>query len=102
MTTTALSVHQPYADLILSGAKTVEYRSWYTHHRGPLLICATQRPCVGHAIGIAICIVDLVECNMDADGDFEWILENPRPVPGFGVKGRQKLYQVGLPADLHL
>lgn len=36
----ALSVRQPWASLIASGAKTIELRSWSTTHRGDLLIAA--------------------------------------------------------------
>lgn len=38
----ALSVHQPWADLIARGHKTIETRGYARKHRGPLLICATQ------------------------------------------------------------
>jgi len=41
----ALTIHQPYASMIAAGIKRVEYRSWRTHHRGPLLIhAATKKP----------------------------------------------------------
>ena len=30
----ALSLHQPYAELILQGRKTIETRTWRTAHRG--------------------------------------------------------------------
>lgn len=32
----AISIKQPWAELILSGKKDVEVRSWATHYRGPL------------------------------------------------------------------
>jgi hypothetical protein len=35
-----LSVRQPWAELIASGRKTLEIRSWTTRYRGPLVICA--------------------------------------------------------------
>jgi hypothetical protein len=38
----ALSIRQPWADLILSGQKTLELRSWSVSHRGPLAIHASQ------------------------------------------------------------
>ncbi|MFN5288139.1 MAG: ASCH domain-containing protein [Planctomyces sp.] len=38
----ALSIRQPFASLIAAGKKTVELRTWYTHYRGPLLICAAK------------------------------------------------------------
>lgn len=36
----AISIEQPYAQLILDGRKTIENRSWTTSYRGPLAICA--------------------------------------------------------------
>ncbi len=38
----AVSVHQPFAFAILHLGKSVENRSWRTHHRGPLLIHASK------------------------------------------------------------
>lgn len=38
-----LSVCQPFADLILSGAKTIELRGWNTRHRGDMLIHAPRK-----------------------------------------------------------
>jgi len=37
-----LSLLQPWATLVVIGAKTIETRSWSTRHRGPLLIHASQ------------------------------------------------------------
>jgi hypothetical protein len=36
----ALSLQQPYAELILQGRKTIETRTWRTAHRGPFAIHA--------------------------------------------------------------
>lgn len=36
----ALSIRQPYAQLVAGGTKTVEVRSWRTDYRGELLVCA--------------------------------------------------------------
>jgi hypothetical protein len=36
----ALTVHQPWAELIVRGAKRVENRTWATAYRGPLLVHA--------------------------------------------------------------
>jgi len=36
----ALTIHQPYAHLIVHGIKKVENRSWVTGYRGPLVIHA--------------------------------------------------------------
>ncbi len=38
----ALSLLQPWATLVVIGAKTIETRSWSTRHRGSLLIHASQ------------------------------------------------------------
>ena len=38
----AISIRQPWAWLIVNGYKDVENRTWYTSHRGPLLICASK------------------------------------------------------------
>jgi hypothetical protein len=37
-----ISIHEPWASLIRTGAKTYETRSWATQYRGPLLICAAK------------------------------------------------------------
>jgi len=69
----ALTLHQPWASLILDGRKTVETRSWYTKHRGELAIHAGATVDVdacklfgydGSSIprGAIVCIVDLVDC----------------------------------------
>jgi hypothetical protein len=39
----ALSLIQPWASLVMSGAKQVETRSWFTDARGPLVIHASKR-----------------------------------------------------------
>jgi activating signal cointegrator 1 len=38
----AISLWQPWASLIVLGAKTIETRSWATSYRGPLLIHAAK------------------------------------------------------------
>ncbi|KAF4804550.1 Activating signal cointegrator 1 [Turdus rufiventris] len=38
-----LSLHQPWASLLVRGIKRVEGRSWYTSHRGRLWIAATAK-----------------------------------------------------------
>lgn len=39
-----LSVKQPWADLLVSGLKDIENRTWATKYRGKLLIHASTRP----------------------------------------------------------
>jgi ASCH domain-containing protein len=38
-----ISIRQPWASLIVSGAKDVENRTWPTRYRGPVLVHASQR-----------------------------------------------------------
>ena len=38
----AISLWQPWASLMQTGAKQIETRSWSTNYRGPLLICSTK------------------------------------------------------------
>lgn len=38
----ALSLKQPYAELVVSGKKTIELRKWNTSHRGSFLIHASK------------------------------------------------------------
>ena len=40
----ALSLKQPYAELIVSGKKTIETRTWNTKFRGTFLIHASSKP----------------------------------------------------------
>lgn len=40
----ALSLKQPFAELILQGRKTIELRKWNTHFRGEFLIHASKIP----------------------------------------------------------
>lgn len=109
-----LSVHQPFAWLIVNGVKQIEYRSWETKYRGPLLIHACGKapkdalsvvfkalreigdPPLGAdeiddvtRTGALVGIAELVDC-ISANGEFEWILENPRmiePIPWSGRLG---------------
>ncbi len=74
----ALSVQQPWADLIRSKIKTLEIRKWSTEYRGDLLICASKSFDAGKFIrmgvtvleaeekfptGVAICVVRLVNAR---------------------------------------
>lgn len=88
----ALSIRQPWAELILRGDKDVENRSWRTHHRGPLLIHASrtvekvamrQYGFTSLATGGLVGLVDVVDCTRERkspwhlEGCFGWYLRNP-------------------------
>ena len=64
----ALSVQQPWANLIADGSKTIEVRRKRTHYRGPLLIVSSKRPDVPPA-GCALAVVDLVDCRPMTQAD---------------------------------
>lgn len=104
----ALSVRQPFASQIVTGLKTIEWRSKPFKYRGPLVICAskTQNYVLANGnklpVGVALGIVDVVDCRWFTDDDLEaaccqdhwgpvdgfaWVLENPREVKPIPVKG---------------
>lgn len=104
----ALSVKQPWANLIASGKKTIEIRTRRTNYRGKLLIVSSMRPKTEPA-GQALAIVELVDCRPLTRSDreaschshvrraFAWVLENARPITPWPVKGRLGIYEVALP-----
>jgi len=75
----ALTIIQPFAELIASGVKRVENRTWYFKHRGPLAIHAGKSLKYGGqsiyemagyydlprerlALGAVIAVVDVIDC----------------------------------------
>lgn len=100
----ALSIKQPWSELVARGKKKIEYRTWSIGHRGPLLIvasksrqdedCAEERiPADSLVYGAAVCIVDLVDVT-GTKGDFEWHFRNPRRVKPLPVTGYASIYTV--------
>ena len=80
----ALSIRQPWAELILRGEKTVEYRSKPTNIRGEVYIYASlASPEPGQELdetlprGLVVGTVEIVGCS-GSDGEYEWELENPK------------------------
>lgn len=109
----ALSVRQPWASMIAAAEKTIEVRTWVTPYRGPLLICVSKSPRIdGLPSGVALCIVDLIDCRpieigdadaagcaVDPSREFAWVLSSPRPLEFLRpVSGRLGLYDVDLVA----
>lgn len=122
----ALSVRQPWANLIVEGYKTMDLRTWSTTHRGPLAIYASleveKDACKLHGVdiktlttGAVIGIVDLTDVipltkksyeeNQEKhlagrnyrEGMFGWVLKNPRPLdPPQVAKGRLHLFDVNI------
>ncbi len=100
----ALSVKQPYAELIARGEKTREYRRQNLKHRGPLLIVASKTPEGGAFAGTgispksvvyghAVCVVDVVDVE-EEDGQFAYVLANPRRVAPTPVSGSIAIFHV--------
>ncbi len=106
----ALSVKQPWANMIASGEKTIETRVWCTEYRGDLLIVSSKNPNVQPA-GCALAIVELVDCRPMTVSDerdahcalypnaFAWVLRNIRKVTPWTVKGQLGLYDVEVPGN---
>lgn len=107
----ALSVKQPWAELIASGKKKVEHRTWKVDFRGDLLIVASKTRNDGDCFvedlqpasltyGAAVCVVELVKVTRDED-EYEWHVRNPRRVEPVPVKGYAAIYNVD-DAKIHL
>lgn len=105
LTTRTLTVHQPWASLIVAGVKKIENRSWPTNYRGPVNIHAGQTtdPSDWTATlddiptGAILGTVNIVDCVRDSTdefaeaGEWNWVLEDARaldvPVPAKGKLG---------------
>jgi len=120
---TAISIRQPWVELILQGYKTIEVRSWATQHRGELWLHAGLRPdrralerfnlsaselSFGALVGRCD-IYDCIEFNEEAwhslrnqhlnDGQFirplyAWLLRNPIRIAPKVLKGRLGLMKI--------
>jgi predicted transcriptional regulator len=83
----ALSVKPQYAHLIASGKKSIEYRTWKTNHRGPLVIHSSKPD------GFILCLVELVDC-VERNGIYEWRLKNPKAVEQLPWRGNSSLWNI--------
>ena len=104
----AISLKQPWANLVASGKKTIETRKWKTKHRGDLVICSSQNPKI-EPYGKALCIVELYDikpmtkkdekkaCIELYLGAYSWFLRNLRPIsPPVPVKGSLVIFNLNL------
>lgn len=119
----ALSIRQPWTELIIQGVKTIEVRSWSTRHRGELWIHAGIRPDSNAlrrfnlpvddlAFGAIVGVCELYDCiefgektwNVWRSGHlnegvlsgrlFAWFLKNPVRVSPRPFKGRLGLMHI--------
>jgi len=105
----ALSVKQPWANLIAAGEKAIETRTWATDYRGPILIVSSRSPKIEPA-GFALAIADLVDCRPMTHQDepaarcgvypnaYSWVLRNIRKIHPFPVRGKLGIYDVKIPS----
>lgn len=108
----AISLKQPWANLIAEGKKTIETRTWPTKHRGDLLIVSSKKSNIPPA-GFAVCVVRVADCRPMTKEDetaaccelypgaWAWILEDIRPIQPYPVKGQLGIYQVLIPELLN-
>ena len=85
----ALSIHQPYAELIMSGKKKIEYRTRATFKRERIYIFASYAPGQAKAFarlglqpddlprGVLLGTVEIVDCKQGQSG-FEWHFARPQ------------------------
>ena len=91
----ALSVRGDYIMDIIAGKKKIEYRTWKTNYRGPLLMCSTAKKVAGAAPGYAICVVNLKSIQYVPFEDlYYWNIELADVIKPIHVKGQLKLFNV--------
>ncbi len=118
----ALTVRQPWAELILRGRKPFELRSWRTKYRGPLVIHAASKV-DAHQVRrlgfnpesfvtsafVGVAVLSDVRPHTRADarllkkkragfgwfpGNFSWVLKKPRRISAVWAKGQLSLFKV--------
>jgi hypothetical protein len=107
----ALSIQQPWAWLIATGAKDIENRTWRTHYRGTVAIHASRwdNSAPDKINGIIIpeklwigCIVgfvDIVDCVTESkskwfQGPHGFVLKNAREIEPIECKGRLGIWTI--------
>ncbi len=102
----AISLKQPWANLVTSGKKTLETRKWSTKYRGDLVICSSQNPKI-EPYGKALCIAELYDikpmtkihekeaCIKVYPKAKAWFLRNLRLInPPIPVKGSLGIFDI--------
>lgn len=122
----ALSIRQPWTELILRGLKTIEVRGWSTHYRGELWIHAGIRRDL-HTLsrfnlsvdditfGAIVGVCELYDCVEFSEKTwtkwrprhlneghlharrYAWLLKNPVRVSPTPLKGRLGLMRIDAP-----
>lgn len=102
----AISLKQPFANLVCEGKKKIETRVWNTKYRGDVVICSSQTPKI-EPYGKALCIVEICrtepmkkEHEKDACCEiypraWSWHLRNVRLIkPPVPIKGKLGIYDL--------
>lgn len=104
----ALSVKQPWANLIASGRKTIETRTWRTNYRGVILICSSKQPDTPLPAGYIVAMAELADCRVlslrdekaaccDCSfGGYAWVLQNIQRVKPVPIKGELGIFEVDI------
>lgn len=115
----AITICQPYAELVASGEKRIENRTWPTSHRGPIAIHAGKsRDWLSpgddperFTFGAVVAVAELVGClrveqltgewktHVHANGPWCWMLSNVRRVTPVPCRGAQGLWQFSGPTE---
>lgn len=108
-----LCIRQPWADLIVSGHKDVENRTWPTKYRGQILIhagkqfegesfenlcinpvtrCFMKNGRLSYDVGGIVGMAEIVDCVTESDsmwfnGEYGFVLRNARPLPFTPMRG---------------
>ena len=113
--TKAISVKQPWANMIAAGEKTIETRTWKTSYRGPLLIVSSRKPATPPPAGHIVAMVRMIDCRpMEPrdieyaccpmyDGAYSWVFDTIRVVAPIPARGKLGLYELPYThKELHL
>lgn len=106
----ALSVRQPWANLIANGEKDIETRKWATSYRGELAIVSSKAPNIAPT-GCLVAIVTLADCRPMTredelrarcplyDGAFAWVFRDIRKTKPIPITGKLGLFDIDLPEE---
>lgn len=106
----ALSLKQPFANLVASGQKTIETRTWKTLYQGDLWILSSLKPAIIPA-GCAVALVELVGCRPMREEDepaaccslyygaWAWDLRNIRRCVPFRARGTLGVFDFSVDPD---
>ncbi|MBP2058607.1 ASC-1-like (ASCH) protein [Lactobacillus colini] len=96
----ALSIRGDYIRDIIEGRKTIEYRTWQTKYRGPVLLCSTTKKVDGGLPGYAIAVANLTDINWNGFNEcYYWHLApfekgGSYLIEPIKVKGQLRLFNV--------